>query len=185
MGILVLVALAAGVGLWLVGVYNSLVAMRQRARQAEADILVQLKQRRDLVPNLVETVKGYATHEKSTLDDVIRARNAAAAAGPAIADTAENALGGALARLIALSESYPDLKANQNFQQLQSELADLENKIAAARRFLNNAVAEYNAACEAFPGALIARRFGFEPAVFFDVAADETGKVETPPDVRF
>ena len=185
MGILVFLALAAVVGLWLVGVYNGLVAMRQRARQAEADILVQLKQRRDLVPNLVETVKGYATHEKSTLDDVIRARNAAAAAGPATAGAAENALGGALARLIALSEAYPELKANQNFQQLQSELADIENKIAAARRFLNNTVAEYNAAREAFPGALIAQRFGFEPAAYFDIGADEKADLETPPDVRF
>jgi LemA protein len=185
MGILIFFALAAVVGLWLVSVYNGLVAMRQRARQAQADIVVQLKQRRDLVPNLVETVKGYATHEKSTLDEVIRARNAAAAAGPAAAGAAENALGGALARLIALSEAYPDLKANQNFQQLQDELADLENKIAAARRFLNNAVAEYNAAREAFPGALIAARFGFESADYFDVTADEKTTVETPPDVRF
>jgi LemA protein len=185
MSILIFLALVALVGLWLVSVYNGLVAMRQRARQAQSDIVVQLKQRQDLVPNLVETVKGYATHEKSTLDDVIRARNAAAAAGPATAGAAENALGGALARLIALSEAYPDLKANQNFQQLQSELGDLENKIAAARRFLNNAVAEYNAAREAFPGALIASRFGFEPADYFDVAADEKAAVATPPDVRF
>ena len=123
------------------GAYNRLVALGQRVNQAFADIDVQLKQRHDLIPNLVETVKGYASHERGTLDDVIKARNSAMSAqGPAQVSAAENQLSGALGRLIALSEAYPDLKANANFQQLATELSDLENKIAASRRFFNNAV---------------------------------------------
>ena len=191
MGLLALLLVAGGVGLWLVGTYNTLVSLRQRGRQAFADIDVQLKQRHDLIPNLVETVKGYATHEKTTLDEVVRARNAAVAAhepgaqnmGAQVA--AEGALGAALSRLIALSEAYPDLKANQNFQQLQSELSDIETKIAAARRFLNNTVAEYNAAIEGFPGVLIAGRFGFEPLAYFGVDADEKKAIDAPPSVKF
>ena len=186
MGLLALLLVAGGVGLWLVGAYNTLVSLRQRGRQAFADIDVQLKQRHDLIPNLVETVKGYAVHEKSTLEEVVRARNAAVAAqGPDAQGAAEGTLGAALSRLIALSEAYPDLKANQNFQQLQSELADIENKIAAARRFLNNTVAEYNAAIEGVPGVLIAGRFGFEPLGFFGVEADERKAIEAPPSVKF
>src|SRR6266853_1911426 len=131
--------------LWIIMIYNQLVAMRQRVGQAFADVDVQLKQRHDLIPNLVETVKGYATHERGTLEDVIKARNAAMSAqGPAQQGAAEGMLTGALGKIIALAEAYPDLKANANFQQLQSELSDLENKIAASRRFFNNAVQEYN-----------------------------------------
>ncbi len=131
--------------IWVIILYNGLVAMRQRVNQAFADVDVQLKQRHDLVPNLVETVKGYAAHERGTLEAVVQARNAAMTAqGPAQMAQAENMLTGALRQLFALSEAYPDLKANQNFQQLQMELSDLENKIAAARRFFNNAVQEYN-----------------------------------------
>ena len=127
--------------LWAVTVYNGLISMRQRVNQAFADIDVQLKQRHDLVPNLVETVKGYAAHERGTLDEVVKARNAAVSAqGPAQQAAAENMLSGALRQLFALSESYPDLKASTNFQQLQAELSDLENKISASRRFFNNAV---------------------------------------------
>lgn len=186
MALLVFLGLVAAVGLWLVGVYNGLVNLRQRSRQAFSDITVQLKQRHDLVPNLVETVKGYATHEKTTLEDVIRARNAAvAASGPDAQGAAEGALTGALSRLIALSEAYPDLKANQNFQQLQGELADIENKIAAARRFLNNTVAEYNAAREGFPGFLLAQRFGFEPLDYFNLDAGEQKAIEAAPKVQF
>ena len=122
--------------LWGVMTYNGLVSLRQRVNQAFADIDVQLKQRHDLIPNLVETVKGYATHERGTLEAVVQARNAAISAqGPAAQAAAENQLTGALRQLFALSEAYPDLKANTNFQQLQSELSDIENKIAAARRF--------------------------------------------------
>src|SRR3954451_2695604 len=129
--------------------YNRLVALSQRVGQAFSDIDVQLKQRHDLVPNLVETVKGYAAHEEGTLEAVIKARNAAESAqGPAAQALAEGQLQGALRQIFALAEAYPDLKANQGFQQLQSELSDLENKIAASRRFFNNTAAEYNATRE-------------------------------------
>ncbi len=186
MALLVLLGLVAAIGFWLVGAYNGLVNLRQRCRQAFSDINVQLKQRHDLVPNLVETVKGYAAHEKTTLEDVIKARNAAvSAAGPSAQGAAEGALTGALSRLIALSEAYPDLKANQNFQQLQSELADVENKIAASRRFLNNTVAEYNATREGFPGLLIAPRYGFEPMDYFELGEGEQKAVEAAPKVQF
>src|SRR6201991_4354400 len=146
----------------LIGIYNRLVALRQRTNQAFADIDVQLKQRHDLIPNLVETVKGYAAHERGTLEAVVQARNAAIAA-PGVDQkvAAENALSGALRQLFALSESYPDLKANQNFQQLQSDLSDIENKLAASRRFFNNAVQEYNTGIQNFPAVLFASALGF------------------------
>ena len=174
--ILVLFAFAA---------YNRLVALSQRVNQSFADIDVQLKQRHDLVPNLVETVKGYASHERGTLDDVVKARGAAMSAqGPAQVSAAENQLSGALGKLIALSEAYPDLKANTNFQQLQTELSDIENKIAASRRFFNNAVQEYNTGIEQFPASLIAGPFGFTRREFFDLGASR-GEVEQTPQVKF
>ena len=171
--------------IWAISIYNSLVAMRQRTNQAFADIDVQLKQRHDLIPNLVETVKGYATHERGTLEAVVQARNAAMAA-PGVEQkvAAENVLTGALRQLFALSESYPDLKANQNFQQLQSELSDIENKIAAARRFFNNSVQEYNTGIQQFPAALFAGALGFSPRTFFDVG-DERAVLEKAPQVKF
>ncbi len=141
---LVVLGIIAAIVFWGISIYNGLVATRQRVSQAFADIDVQLKQRHDLIPNLIETVKGYVTHERETLDAVVKARNSAIAAqGPAAQGQAEAALSGALRQLFALSEAYPDLKASSNFQQLQTELADIENKIAAARRFFNNAVQEY------------------------------------------
>jgi LemA protein len=171
--------------LWAISVYNGLVAMRQRVNQAFADVDVQLKQRHDLIPNLVETVKGYAAHERGTLDEVVKARNAAMTAqGPAQQAAAENMLSGALRQLFALSESYPDLKASTNFQQLQAELSDLENKIAAARRFFNNAVQEYNTGIQRFPAALFAASFGFAPKTFFDLG-DERASVGEAPAVKF
>jgi LemA protein len=170
---------------YVVVIYNGLVGMRQRVNQAFADIDVQLKQRHDLVPNLVETVKGYATHEKSTLDAVVQARNAALSAqGPAQVAAAENQLTGALRQLFALSEAYPDLKANTNFQQLQTELADIENKLAAARRFFNNAVQEYNTGIEQFPAALFASSLGFTRKDFFDLA-EARPQLEQAPQVKF
>jgi LemA protein len=186
MSFLILLALLGLVGLWLISAYNGLVSLRQRCRQAFSDIDVQLKQRHDLVPNLVETVKGYASHERGTLDDVIKARNAAVSAhGPAEQGAAEGALTGAISRLIALGEAYPDLKANQNFQQLQSELSDIENKIAAARRFFNNAAAEYNATREAVPAAFFAEKFSFAPQEFFNLEEGERKAVQLPPKVQF
>jgi LemA protein len=167
--------------LWAVAVYNGLISMRQRVNQAFADIDVQLKQRHDLVPNLVETVKGYAAHERGTLDEVVKARNAAVSAqGPAQQAAAENMLSGALRQLFALSESYPDLKASTNFQQLQAELSDLENKIAASRRFFNNAVQEYNTGIQRFPAALFAGAFGFSQKDYFDLGEDRKAVTDAP-----
>src|SRR5262250_2982677 len=174
--------------LWVITIYNGLVAMRQRVNQAFSDIDVQTKQRHDLIPNLVETVKGYASHERGTLEAVIQARNAAVTAqsgGVAAQAAAENVLSGALRQLFALSEAYPDLKANQNFQQLQAELSDLENKIAASRRFFNNAAAEYNATRESFPAVVFAQSMGFGPQDFFNLDEDERTAVQTPPQVKF
>ena len=171
--------------LWIIMIYNQLVAMRQRVGQAFADVDVQLKQRHDLIPNLVETVKGYAAHERGTLEDVVKARNAAMTAqGPAQQAAAENMLSGALRQLFALSEAYPDLKANQNFQQLQAELSDVENKIAASRRFFNNAVQEYNTGIQQFPAALFAAALGFTQRTFFDVG-EERAVVQKAPQVKF
>ena len=171
--------------LWIVSIYNGLVAMRQRTNQAFADIDVQLKQRHDLVPNLVETVKGYAAHESGTLEAVVKARQAAVAA-PTVEQkvAAENMLTGALRQLFALSENYPNLKANANFQQLQSDLSDIENKLAASRRFFNNAVQEYNTGIQQFPAALFAATFGFTPREFFDVGSDRA-QLEQAPSVKF
>ena len=170
---------------WVVVIYNGLVAMRQRVNQSFADVDVQLKQRHDLIPNLVETVKGYATHERGTLEAVTQARNAAMAAqGPAAQAQAENMLTGALRQLFALSEAYPDLKANQNFQQLQMDLSDIENKLAAARRFFNNAVQEYNTGIQQFPAALFAATFGFHQQQFFDLG-EQRAQLDQAPSVKF
>jgi LemA protein len=174
--------------LWIIMIYNGLVALRQRVNQAFSDIDVQTKQRHDLIPNLVETVKGYATHERGTLEAVVQARNAAVTAqagGVAAQAAAENVLSGALRQLFALSEAYPDLKANQNFQQLQAELSDIENKIAAARRFFNNAVQEYNTGIQQFPAVLMAGALGFTQKEFFDVGVDERKVLEQAPQVKF
>jgi LemA protein len=184
--ILIIVVLLA---VLLIGIYNRLVALKQNCNQAFADIDVQLKQRHDLIPNLVETVKGYAAHEKGTLEAVIQARNAAVTAertgDPKAMGQAEGVLGAALGRLIALSEAYPDLKANTNFQQLQSELSDIENKLAAARRFFNNAVGEYNTGREQFPAVMLAGAFGFGPREFFDVGEENRATLEQAPQVKF
>ena len=174
--------------LWIIMIYNGLVAMRQRVNQAFADIDVQMKQRHDLIPNLVETVKGYAAHERGTLEAVIQARNAAVTAqagGVAAQAAAEGALSGALRQLFALSEAYPDLKANQNFQQLQSELSDIENKLASARRFFNNAVQEYNTGIQQFPAVLLAGSLGFTQKEFFDVGVEDRKVLEKAPQVKF
>jgi LemA protein len=182
---IIVLALIVVFVLWAISIYNGLISMRQRVNQAFADVDVQLKQRHDLIPNLVETVKGYAAHERGTLEEVVKARNAAMTAqGPAQQAAAENMLTGALRQLFALSESYPDLKASTNFQQLQAELSDLENKIAAARRFFNNAVQEYNTGIQRFPAALFASSFGFAPKEFFDLG-DDRKTVGEAPQVKF
>jgi len=181
-GLLVVIVL---IGLILIGIYNRLVALRQTTNQAWSDIEVQLKQRQDLVPQLVNTVKGYAKHEKKTLNEVIQARNAAVSANNVQGQAqAEGMLSAALGKLFALSEAYPDLKANENFLQLQDELSDVENKIAASRRFYNNAVQEYNTGREQFPAVLIAGPFGFKERDFFE-APEGREVLQTPPNVEF
>jgi LemA protein len=172
--------------LFAIGIYNRIVGLNQRGDQAFADIDVQLRQRHDLIPNLVETVKGYAAHERSTLDAVIQARNSASAAhGPAAQAQAEGALSAALGKLFALAEAYPDLKANTNFLELQRELSDVENKIAAARRFFNNAIQEYNTTIQQIPGNFIAPLGKFEKRDFFEIPESSRAALEAAPSVKF
>ncbi|MGH7163615.1 MAG: LemA family protein [Planctomycetota bacterium] len=177
LGILVLVLL------WAVGIYNGLVRLKNIAKEAWAQIDVQLKRRYDLIPNLVETAKGYMKHERETLERVIQARNACVTAlpqGPAAAAQAENALTGVLRQFFALSESYPDLKANQNMLSLQEELASTENRVAFARQHYNDSVRRYNTKLEQFPDNLVKGFGDFPPAEFFeleDVAQREAPKV--------
>ncbi len=186
--LIVIAVIVALVLFIVVGAYNKLVALDQRADQSFADIDVQLKQRHDLVPNLVETVKGYASHEKGTLEAVIAARSAATTA-TSVNDKveAENMLSGALGRLFALTEAYPDLKASQNFLELQRELSDIENKLSAARRFFNNAVSEFNAVRRQFPTVLFAGMVGFAAdKPFFDVGeGDRAAMNAAAPTVSF
>jgi LemA protein len=179
----VLLAVAAIVLVVVIGVYNGLVRLRQNVNQGVADIDAQLRQRHDLVPNLVETVKGYATHERETLDAVIEARNRAAQGGVNSGDEAQ--LRVALDKLLALGEAYPDLKASANFQELQRELADVEDKLAAARRALNAAVSRYNAGIQTFPAVAFAGALGFREADFHRLDDSEKGTVDQVPQVRF
>ncbi|MEI6861720.1 MAG: LemA family protein [Verrucomicrobiota bacterium] len=177
----ILAGIAIVVGLWVAGIYNSLVALRNRFKNAFAQIDVQLKRRYDLIPNLVETVKGYMKHESGTLEAVIKARNIAyaasqsAAANPADANamkglvSAESGLTGALSRLMVVSEQYPDLKANQNMMQLTEELTSTENKVSFARQAYNDSVMQYNTAREVFPNVIFAGMFGFLPAELFKI----------------
>ena len=179
--IVVVVILAA----WLVSMYNSLVKMRNNRENAFADIDVQLKQRHDLVPQLVETVKGYAAHEKDTLERVINARNGAIGAKTIDEKiVAENALSSALSGLKITLEAYPDLKANQNFLQLQEEIADLENKLSSVRRYFNSATKEYNNAVETFPSNILAGMFGLRKEVMFDLG-EQRAALEEAPKIKF
>lgn len=165
--------------------YNGLVGLRQKTHQAFADIDVQLKQRHDLVPNLVEVVKGYATHERQTLDAVIAARNSAVgAAGPQAQVAAEGQLSGALRQLFALSENYPDLKANTSFVRLQDQLQHVEDKLAAARRFFNLTVTEYNTARERIPAVFFAPALGFAAASAFDLDDNERLRLDEAPQIK-
>ena len=171
---------------WLISLYNGLVRLRNRRQNAFADIDVQLRQRHDLVPQLVETVKGYAAHEKELLLRVTEARNAAMAATTIDGKiVAEQQLTSALQGLKVQVEAYPDLKSNQNFLQLQEELSDIENKLAAARRFFNAATTEYNNAVESVPGNVIARNFGFNREIMFDLGVDSRKQMEEPPKIQF
>ena len=172
--------------LYVVFLYNSLVIARQRVKEAWSTIDTQLKRRYDLIPNLLETVKGYAKHEKDTLQAVISARNAAMqAGGPDQKGQAENKLSGCLKSLFALGENYPDLKANTNFLELQRELTDTEDKIQATRQFYNTVVLALNTKIEVFPSNIIANLFHFQKQAFFELDAEEAGKVKKAPQVKF
>jgi LemA protein len=169
--------------LFVVALYNGLVTLRNRVENAWAQIDVQLKRRYDLIPNLVETVKGYASHEKETFEAVIEARSGAVSAeGPAEQAESENILSGALRQLFALSEAYPDLKANQSFLELQEEVTATEGRIAFARQHYNDAVLKYNTKTETFPSVIFAKMFGFDTDEYFE-ADDETR--DTVPQVEF
>ena len=183
MTVFIILAVIAVLAIIVIGIYNRLVGLRQNVNQGVADIDAQLRQRHDLIPNLVKTVQGYAAHEKETLDSVIAARNQAAEGSVSSNDEAQ--LRVALDKLLALGEAYPDLKANTNFQELQRELADVEDKLAAARRALNAAVSRFNTARESFPAILFAGALGFEQADFHKLDDSEKGVVDQVPDVQF
>jgi LemA protein len=179
----VLIAIVVILIIWAIASYNGFVTLTQRVKEAWSDIDVQLKRRYDLIPNLIETVKGYAAHEKTVFEDVTNARTAAMSAGPAQKAGAEDMLSGALKSLFAVSENYPDLKANQNFLDLQAQLTDTENKLQAARRFYNSVVQDLNTHLQRFPGNLIGNMAGFKAADYFqldqaDAAAREPVKVQ-------
>jgi LemA protein len=182
--IYILIVLAILV-LWFVISYNGFITLRNRAEEAWADIEVQLKRRYDLIPNLVNTVKGYAAHESSAFENVTKARSVAmSSSGPSQSHAeAENMLSGALKSLFAISEAYPDLKANQNFLALQNELSDTENKIQAARRFYNGNVRDLNTKTESFPSNIIARLFNFTKKEFFDIPDNDVA--QNPVEVKF
>ena len=185
MYMITIIIIAAVVVLWLAATFNGFIRLRTRTEEAWADIEVQLKRRYDLIPNLVNTVKGYATHESGTLEKVIAARNSAMqSSGTSSAHAeAENALSGALKSVFALAESYPDLKANTNFLELQRELSDTENKIQSARRFYNGNVRDYNTMLQVFPSNVIANMFKFDKKEFFDIP--DNGVESQPVEVKF
>jgi len=191
---LIFLGILAAIVFWTIGIYNKLVNHRNRVRNAFAQIDVQLTRRYDLIPNLVEAVKGYMKHERETLEAVIKARNTAvssldaAKADPANADAmkklgaSESALGGVLSRLFALSEAYPDLKANQNMMQFQEELASTENKVSFSRQAFNDSVMSYNNTAENFPNSVIAGMFSFALASFLEIESEEKREV---PEISF
>ena len=184
-GIIILVVIVLLI-IWAISLYNSLVKLRNNRENAFANIDVQLKQRHDLIPQLVSTVKGYATHEREVLQKVTEARSAAMGA-TTINDkiNAENALSSALAGLKVSLEAYPELKANQNFLQLQSEIADVENKLAAVRRFFNSTTRELNNAVQTFPSNIFAKMFGFSKEPMFEVPKEERAAYDKAPEINF
>jgi LemA protein len=184
---LILIIVLALIVLFFISFYNGLVRLRNNRENAFADIDVQLKQRADLIPNLVNAVKGYATHERETLERVVNARNQTVAA-TSINDkiAADNALTSALSGLRITLEAYPDLKANQNFLHLQQEIADLENKLSAVRRYFNSATREYNNKVQTFPSNLIASMFGFKKEVMYDLGSELRATMDSaPPEIKF
>ena len=183
---IIIIAVVLLLIIWGVSIYNNLVKLRNNRENAFANVDVQLKQRHDLIPQLVATVKGYAAHEKEVFEKVTQARAAAMGANT-INDKiqAENALSSALAGLKVAVENYPELKANQNFMHLQTEISDIENKLAASRRFFNSATKELNNAVETFPSNLFAKNFGFKKEPMFEVPQEERAGVEKAPDIQF
>jgi len=177
--LVIILGVVVGAIFWVVAVYNGLVTLKNRAKEAWSDIDVQLKRRYDLIPNLVETVKGYATHERELFEKVTQARaNAMNAQGVEAKAGAENILSGALKSLFAVSENYPDLKASVNFLELQRELSDTENKVQASRRFYNTNVRDLNIKIESFPANLIANSFGFKQMELFEASGSEKEPVK-------
>lgn len=184
--VIILIVVVVLLVLWTIGIYNNLVKLRNNRENAFANIDVQLNQRHDLVPQLVETVKGYAVHEKEVFEKVTAARSAALGANTIDEKIkAENDLTSALSGLKVSVEAYPDLKANQNFLQLQGELSDIENKLAAVRRFFNSATKELNNAVQTFPSNIFANMFGFTKEAMFEVPQEERGSYEKAPEVKF
>ena len=182
----IIIAVVAVIDVFVISAYNNLVKLRNNRENAFADIDVQLKQRFDLVPQLVATVKGYAAHEKDLLENITAARTAGVNAS-SIDDKikADQQLTSALAGLRIQVEAYPDLKANQNFMQLQGELSDIENKLAAVRRFFNSATRELNNAVQTFPGNLVAGMFGFHKEAMYEIEASQRAEVEKAPEIKF
>jgi len=175
----ILIGIVVVIAFWLVAVYNGLIKLKNRTDEAWSDIDVQLKRRYDLIPNLISTVKGYAQHEKSLFEKVTQARTAAMGAqGPVDKSQAENMLSGTLKSLFAVSENYPDLKANENFLELQKELSDTENKIQASRRFYNGNVRDFNIKIEVFPNNLVAGMLNFTKRDFFEIEGEEKEPVK-------
>jgi LemA protein len=184
--VIVVIAVIALLVFWLIGLYNKLVRYKNNRENAFADIDVQLRQRNDLIPQLVSTVKGYATHEKELLERVTQARSAVMSAG-SINDKmqADTQLTQALQGLKISVEAYPDLKANTNFLQLQEEISDIENKLAAARRYFNGATRELNSAVESFPANIIAKNFGFTRQPMYELSAEQRTTMDAPPQINF
>jgi LemA protein len=182
----IILGIVVVIGLFVWGTYNGLVTLRVRVDEAWSDITVQLKRRLDLIPNLVETVKGYATHEKTVFEDVTEARaNAMNAQGVKQTADAQNQIEGALKSLFAVAEAYPDLKASQNFIELQQELVDTEDKIQASRRFYNGGVRDLMTKIQKFPSNVVAGMFGFKPRDFFQLGEDEQKAADEPVAVKF
>lgn len=188
MAVIIVLAVLVVAVIYTISMYNGLITLKNRVKEAWSDIQVQLKRRYDLIPNLVETVKGYAAHESGTLEKVIQARNMAlSASGASIQEqaTAANQVASTLKSLFALSESYPDLKANTNFLELQRELSDTENRLQAARSFYNTNVNAFNTSIEKFPNNIIATTFHFEKAALFELDLEEAAAAKKAPQVKF
>ncbi|MGA0566604.1 LemA family protein [Rathayibacter sp. KR2-224] len=182
--VIIIVVILVIIGIYFWATYNSLVTLNVRVDEAWSDITVQLKRRADLIPNLIETVKGYASHEKTVFEDVTKARaETLSASGPAEASAAENHIQQALRSIFAVAEAYPQLQASQNFLRLQSDLVDTEDKIQAARRFYNGGVREFNTKIKVFPNNIFAKRLGFNSRDFFEVA--DANAIAEPPRVQF